>query len=223
MSNRRSILVGALALFRGTMFGQKNNPSVVTGPVPFGYKMGWLAVKQAKSVDVASFLKIKNLRSASWVDGVEAAYNSGADVVFVTPQVNGWVLVVSLWAMGAGDRRSAEAIGQLLGQLSSKFGEAQGFATHRVIEYHHWMLATNGHLQRSFAYIGESGEVLVNSGALTDSERKLRFISKPAEQWNPTEEDVMTVATGWSIAPTSLTTKTGTSELGLIGTIGKLL
>jgi hypothetical protein len=223
MNNRRSILAGTLVLLRRTMFGQKNNPSTATGPVPFGYKMGWIALKHTKSADVASFLKIKNLRSASWVEGIEAAYNSGDDVVFVTPPIKGWVLVVSKWAMGAGDRRSADAIGQLLGQLSTKFDEAQGFATHRIIEYHHWMLAINGHLQRSFAYIGESGEVLLNSGSLTDSEQKLKFFSKPPEEWNPTEEDVMTVASGWSIAPTSLTTNMGDSDWGLIGTIGKLL
>lgn len=185
--------------------------------------MGWIAVKRATSADVASFLKIKNLRSASWVEGVEAAYNSGDDAVFVTPQIRGWILVVGRWAIGAGDRRSVDAIGQLLGQLSSKFGEAQGFATHRIIEYHHWILAINGHIQRSFAYIGESGQVLLDSGFVTDSEKTLKFFSKPPEEWTPTEEDVMTVASGWSIAPTSLTTNVGDSDLGLIGTIRKRL
>jgi hypothetical protein len=55
-----------------------------------------------------------------------------ADFVFVTPPVRGWTLVVGWWAMGQGDRASLENIVRTVEELSSTFGEAQGFASYRV-------------------------------------------------------------------------------------------
>jgi hypothetical protein len=74
---------------------------------------------------------------------------------------------------------AVEAISKDIVTLSATFGEAQGFASHRVIEYHHWMLARNGRLVRCFAYIGETGELLANNGSLTDAEHKLRLFGQP--------------------------------------------
>jgi hypothetical protein len=74
---------------------------------------------------------------------------------------------------GRRDRQSIESLEKQLADLSSTFGEAHAYATHRVIEYHHWMLARNGILLRSFAYLGETGEVLSNTGPVTVTELKL--------------------------------------------------
>jgi hypothetical protein len=43
MNKRRTVLAGGLSLFWRSLSGQKSNPKAATGPLPFGYKMAWLA------------------------------------------------------------------------------------------------------------------------------------------------------------------------------------
>ena len=105
------------------------------------------------------------------------------------------------------DNSSLDTVSRDVANLSSAFGEAQAFATHRVIEYHHWMLAKSGHLIRCFAYIGETGRLLANTGTLTDAESKIKLFKLPQERWQPNESDVMAVAADWSFDPTQLTSK----------------
>ncbi len=59
-----------------------------------------------------------------------------------------------------------------------------------------------GQVLRSFAYLGESGEMLSNLGDITEGEMKLHFAAEPSETWIPSEMDVMTVAENWSFDPT---------------------
>jgi hypothetical protein len=186
-----------------------------TGPVPFGFKMGWIVVKSTSSAKVVSSVGIRSPRTASWQEGIDRAYNAG--LVFVSPPINDWVSVVGERLMQRNGRSSVEVISKEVVSLSSMFGEAQGFASHRVIEYQHWMLAKNGRLLRCFAYIGETGESWANTGSLTDAERRLRFFSLPQEQWQPNEQDVMAVASGWSFDPTLLTATSGSASLGVLG------
>jgi hypothetical protein len=183
-----------------------------TGPAPFGCKMGWLAIKAADPDRVASSLGLKGGKPASWTQGIAAVY--GEESMFVTPPVRGWVCAAS-WAL-MGDP-SVAAISQRIVKLSGDFGEAQAFATYRVIEYHHWMLARRGQLIRSFAYLRESDQLLANVGALTPAERKLRFFNLPQDRWSPDESDVMMVARDWSLDPTGLTERSGPAERGILG------
>ena len=202
--------------------------SAPTPPEPFGFKMGWITVRSTDIRAVAETLPIRSQSPANWHDGIEAAYNGGS--VFITPPVNGWISIVGDWAMGTGERRSVlsvsapsgisrhsvEKIAQIVADLSSRFGEAHGYATHRVTEYHHWILAKQGRVVRCFGYIGESGEILCQTGAVTDAEKKLQYASEPPDQWLPDEQDVMTVASGWSFDPTKLSAASGPAATGII-------
>jgi hypothetical protein len=49
MKRRRTVVAGALSLLWRNLLGQKGSPATATGPVPFGSKMAWLAVKTVKS------------------------------------------------------------------------------------------------------------------------------------------------------------------------------
>jgi hypothetical protein len=145
-------------LWQGWPGGSKNSR-----PVPFGYKTGWITVRCASSERVASATGIRSTRSATWQKGIDAAYNRG--LLFVTPPVNEWVCIVGESTLG---NPSIDAISKQVAGLSYTFGEAQGFGSHRVIEYHHWMLAKGGSLIRSFAQANSgSFRGLRNNGTQT--------------------------------------------------------
>jgi hypothetical protein len=193
---------------------QLSRTPIPTGPVPFGRKIGWIAIRSEDSRGIISSLPIRSPKPENWQEGIEAAYEG--DHIFVTPPVNGWICVVGQGVMGAGDRLSVQSVAQKAGELSSVFGQAHSYASHRVIEYHHWMQATNGVLLRSFAYLGETGELLANEGPLTEKERSLTLFNLPPENWTPDEEDVMMVASHWSFDPSRLSAESGPAESGVI-------
>jgi hypothetical protein len=118
--------------------------------------------------------------------------------------------------MGSAEFDPVEQISKRVAELSAKFGEAHGYATHRVVEYHHWIMAKDGQVVRAFAYLGESGEILSNVGTVTDSERRLPFADQPTDEWMPDEDDVMTVASGWSFDPSKLSSESGPAANGIL-------
>lgn len=202
---------GRFGLFLSSLFTPQQKPD---WPVPVGYKIGWITVKSTSSDKVASLARIRSPRSANWQKGIGAAYNKG--LAFVAPPISGWVCIIGGSTM-PNDNSSLDTVSRDVANLSSAFGEAQAFATHRVIEYHHWMLAKSGHLIRCFAYIGETGRLLANTGTLTDAESKIKLFKLPQERWQPNESDVMAVAADWSFDPMQLTSKSAPAALGVLG------
>ena len=73
---------------------------------------------------------------------------------------------------------------------------------------------------RRFAYLGERGEILCQSGVVTDAEKKLKFASLPPNRWIPNEQDVMAVAGGWSLDPTTLSPASAAPANGIVAKIG---
>jgi hypothetical protein len=146
-------------------------------------------VKSSSPDEVLSDFGNPKARVSTWDAGIDAAYN---DRIFLSPPVNGWVLVVSTSFF-----EPTEATLDRLRALSTRFGEAQFFCTHRVPEAHAWALARGGEIARAFYHIGEAGETIWNTGSPTVPENGIDFSF-------PTEEDVMGVAGSWSVDPTTL-------------------
>jgi len=178
--------------------------------------MQWISVRSESIDDVVRALSLSSPRQASWRTGIEYAYQSKG--VFVAPPVQGWVSIVGL-AKGdfelQGDRA---AMKRRIEMVIPHFRSSCAYATHRVTEYHQWIKAIDGKITRCFAYLGERGEVLCNEGKVTDAERSLSFGTKPPDQWEPDEGDVMTVARGWSYDPTGLSEHSAKPEFGVIAT-----
>ena len=147
-------------------------------------------------------LNLKNRQPANWASGIRQAY--GLKKVFVTPPVQGWTLVVGLALPDAGDSRHPDRCTPLLRNLSRQLGEVQYFGTHRVGEYHAWAKAENGAITRAYAYVGEEGVTLWNTGPQTTEEKALGFAFD--DNKSPNEEDVMKIAGKWSINPQKLET-----------------
>jgi hypothetical protein len=182
-------------------------------PVGFGYKIAWLAVQAASPSDVADCLQLQNRELANWRTGINRAYD---DMIFVTPQVDSWIFVVSSILPEPSTETDKNKWHEMMVRLSVVFGECQYFGSHRIVGFAAWGRFVNGKEVRVYAYLGESGEVLVDRGAVTPQERALIFmesersiVPKSSDEIDdyvdgPSEEDVLTMARAWSIDPTTI-------------------
>ena len=197
-------------------------------PLAFGYKCMWFAVKTEDKDRVAKVLNLKNIKPSSWKSGIEQAYNAS---VFVTPPIDGWVLVAG-WGLPHGDTQESLAeVKTIAGTLSKEFGEAQFFCSHRVVEYHCWLQAINSNTQRLYSYMGEQLQNIEIVGKPTDAEKGYNLVntfSAEAEKddyWDnedliiPDEQLVMKIAGAWSIDPTLIENNKNIKGLGLLGTL----
>jgi hypothetical protein len=186
-------------------------------PVPFGSKAAWLALDTRDTQAVAAALELRDARTATWAEGVRAAYQSS---IYVTPPLADWTLVVGT-ALFPPDR--VETFTKpLLERLSRQFDYVQYFCTHREFELHVWACARQGRLVRGYGWLGAKGLTLWNEGAQTREERVLglSFSDGPSPTGAlPDEDSVMQLANLWSIDPTSLNEDCKEPSMGLLGMI----
>ncbi len=185
-------------------------------PVPFGYKCAWLAIKTEDPQAVIEALGLQNVRESGWQKGVAAAYGGE---VFVTPPLNGWVLAASISLPEITDKTRPDQLSPLVKSLGKRFPDVQYFGTHRVVEYHGWLRATDGEIVRRYAYLGECGETLSDEGQQTDEETKLGLIYNDSKF--PDEQDVIQLAGAWSIDPTTLDDIHREKSVGNLGSLPK--
>lgn len=174
----------------------------------FGYKTAWFTIHGDDAKRIASILKIKGAKPASWEEGMAKACKDGG--VFISKAVQGWTFVVAIDLMGASE--DTEALGEQLKELSKAVGEAQYFVSYRVADGYGWAKAVKGKLIR--AYLNVQGELHWNEGKLTPAEKELG-LDDPEVYVN--EETVLEVAAKWGINPSTLNKKTVTDPTGLAG------
>lgn len=196
-------------------------------PIDFGYKIVWIAVKTENKSKLSKILGLENLKPSNWKSGIDNAYENS---VFITPQIGEWTLAVGMGLPPGDSQESIEKLEKMLNELSSEFGEAQFFGTHRVVEYHNWMKSVNGKMERIYSYVGESMENIKVYGNPTEPEKGLNLFNSLSEEAKSDEyferedldyadeELVIKIAENWSINPTKLTERTDIkNELGMVG------
>lgn len=174
-----------------------SNPDL---PVSFGYKCQWFAVKTIDAQAVINTLQLTNVQVSNWRTGLEGAYEG---YYFVSPPIKGWILIINSIMPDLSGVKSPSPL-TVIDDLSSKFGEAYYFGTHRVVEYHAWAKSINGELARAYGYLGESGETILNYGDVSkeELENNLVFTELEADEPNlPDEEDVLLIAKKWTVDP----------------------
>lgn len=162
-------------------------------PLPFGYKIGWLAIKGEKPEQVIDILQLENKTLANWQSGMRLVESE--EQIFVSPSIDGYVLLIGPMELELEE----------LEEMAQNFEELQYFVSHRVVEMHSWTLFRAGKLVRHYYYIGESGEV-TSIGKLTEEEKELGFdnlIMSEDDDWDefafPDEESVLKIAAAWSV------------------------
>jgi hypothetical protein len=182
----------------------------------FGYKNAWFAARDCDPQALGKALSLERAGSCSWERGINVAYQRTSKLIFIPPEIDGWILAIGTAFF---DLVDDERFPQLTERLSRDLGcEVQHFATHRVVETHSWARATPDGLQRAYMYIGSSGRTAVDIGELSHEEEELgfRFFDERSQEatldayWErndlefPNEGHVMRLAALWSIDPTSL-------------------
>lgn len=169
-----------------------------------GCGMGWLAVPTEDYEQAALTAGLTDCKKAPYREGVRFI-NKSRDFGFVTPPYEGWVLVFGLWLLpelSSGDFNPADLvpIQDIVRVLSSKFGEAQAFASSTGIPLFHWIKATRGVLTRSFVYSDYDEKIVMDTGERTDAELRLEAITSSTSSVTMAD-NVLTVARGWSVDP----------------------
>lgn len=136
-------------------------------PLSFGYKIQWYAIRTADTAEVAEAFQLDQPQPANWQTGLTAAFQG---YYFISPPLAGWTLAVNAFMPDLGAAGADNPL-ETIKRLSSRFGEACYFGSHRVVDYYAWAKAVNGELIRAYSYVGESDEVLVDEGAPTAEER----------------------------------------------------
>ena len=175
----------------------------------FGYKTAWISVRGDDANRIASILKIKGAKAASWKDGIAKAYKDGG--VFITKPINGWTYVIAIDLMSAAENQ--DTLSKTLKELSKAFGETQYFVSYRVVDAYGWVKASKGKIVR--AYLNVEGSIHWDDGALTPAEKELGL--DDPESFFPNEESVLKVAEAWSLNPSTLNKKAVTDPTGLVG------
>lgn len=174
----------------------------------FGYKMAWLAIKNTTPKKAIQNLQLPDTQIIDWYKGLEKVYEYHGrpnNSILLSPQIRGWTFIIGWYVCDFNKLDGKlEWLKERIIELSTVLGEVQAFATHRVSEYHHWVLAKNGKIIRCFAYAGSAGEVFYNEGELTDAEKDFPWHQLKTFHWGPKEEDVMTVAGKWSVNPQTI-------------------
>jgi hypothetical protein len=171
-------------------------------PESFGYKIAWLCLKTDDPAAVREELHLSEARFATWREGLGQAYRD-VRVCFVTPVVDGWTLVVGFTMT---PEVNEPGMLELMKRLSSRFGEAYYFGSHRVSSYYAWVAAHSGEVTRAFCR--GDGILMANFGAPTQKELSLGYPDQAADDFEVVlwadEEHVLALAAAWSFDPKSL-------------------
>lgn len=202
------------------IFQSTHNKSTPDQPINFGFKNQWLAIKSKDNEKIIKALRLQKVRACNWKEGVHFGYTKG---VFVTPEINGWTLVLGIDILDL----ESDGTQEFLKRISNDFEECQLFFTNRNVEYHFWGLARHGKIKRLYSYFGEEGNLIVK-GKATAIEHSLNLVKTISNSNNeknsenitgniPNEDTVMFIAENWSVNPSKIENYVNVSGLGFIG------
>jgi len=177
-------------------------------PLLCGQICRWIAIRSRNLAAVQKALGLHNPVPCSWTEGM---VQMGDRRLFVSPPVNGWILVIGPRLPDPAD--DVDGCFRFLHRLSRELGEVQFFTINRVVGHHAWARFDDGLAFRGYAW---AGETLWNQGPRTWAERKLAmrcfdYLEGPSESRfealeiaRANAERVMSLAAIWSVDPTSI-------------------
>ncbi|HEU5396746.1 MAG TPA: hypothetical protein VFV81_06240 [Verrucomicrobiae bacterium] len=122
----------------------------------------WIAIRSAEPEQVRMALDLQHLTPCSWSEGM-----AGEHQFFISPRVNGWVIVTGIGIPGFDD---IDECFRFLAALSRKTGHVQFFQVEKFSHHHAWARMDDGCVTRAYAW---TGETIWNQGAKTMPEIEL--------------------------------------------------
>jgi hypothetical protein len=194
-------------------------------PQAFGHDAIWLAVRSPSTQAVTQALQLGQTAPANWRTGLQAVHQPlpcTPGLVFVTPPIQGWVLVTGDLPYPGGTSDS-DGASWLLQVLSERFSQVQYFGAHSGIAWHGYARYAEGELVRAFACVDSVDHRIWDVG----SNHEEQMLADPfaASVTNGSESDDVTwhqhrvfeMAARWSVNPQQLSAMALPPSLGLVG------
>lgn len=165
----------------------------------------WLAIRCPSILKVQSALGLNNPTPCPLHEGVARL---DEHKLFVSPPVNGWILVMGNALPDASD--DPDKLFHFLMKAARELGSVQYFCANRVLSHHAWVRIENERVYRAYAW---AGETLWNDGDRTAAENELElkcyeygdaplpfpFTARDSHVANT--DKVLQLASKWSVDP----------------------
>ena len=174
----------------------------------------WLAIRSVSLEMVQAALGLNRPQPCSWAQGL-----AGDHGFFISPPVNGWVIVTGN-ALPT-PTEDVDATFMFLCAVSRKLGHVQYFYASRQLQHHAWARLDDGCVTRGYAWIGETAW---NQGAPTrpETEAGLRIFDygDPSATRTDAEinlEKIPLLAARWSLDPAGVKVNSRHQHTGIAG------
>jgi hypothetical protein len=186
-------------------------------PIPFGYKITWMAVKAGNIQAVASQFTGKKFIKTNWEMGRKKCR---LGKIFISPPVSGWYLIVSPTFPTCDSSGGVAETHRILRRLSKELGKAVYFSSHRVVDHYSWVYAENGRIKRAFSTT--DSEVKWDEGEKIGIETNFLYPHESKKEPGtlemdiPNERMVTQIAGDWSVDPSQLDSIQGIRGFALV-------
>lgn len=178
----------------------------------------WLAIRAASTEGVLAALGMSASTPCSWSEGM-----TGEHELFISPRVNGWVIVTGLAIPTPAD--DVDECYHFLIALSRKLGHVQFFHAEKSLHHHAWARLDEGCITRAYAW---TGETVWNQGTKTmpETELGLRCFGYgeacPPNIAKMNMEKVSRLAARWNFDPAAVDERTLHQAVGVSGELPKI-
>ncbi|MFI6690206.1 hypothetical protein ACIBLA_00295 [Streptomyces sp. NPDC050433] len=134
----------------------------------------WIAVASGDQQGIMELLGLYETRPATFALGLSVGLHDSHDGaehgrVYVTPEVDGWTLVLGPWC-NPGDPERAEDVLRVVTELSRRYGRAQAYYSGEYGDSG-WLVAENGNILRRFRASGKQDDAEYTLGEPLPEER----------------------------------------------------
>jgi HEAT repeats len=112
---------------------------------------------------------------------------NGYERVFVTPELDGWTLILGAWCDPCAGERSEDVL-RLCTELSARYGQAHAYYYGGQGDGSAWLVAEHGSVIRRYCEKGEGDDELLTLGEPLPYERARRVELGLAPEWDAAQE-----------------------------------
>ena len=174
----------------------------------------WLAIRSVSPEAVLAALDLHHAEPCSWAEGL-----AGGHEFFISPRLNGWVIVTGMGLPNPTD--DVDATFLFLTALSRQLGHVQYFYASRLLHHHAWARLDHGCVTRAYAW---AGETVWTQGTETlpeiEVEVRLFGYGDPSATNLDAEanfEKVSQLAARWSLDPAAVKLNSPKQSIGIAG------